>query len=252
MRTTESSGEVIESTRSLDSSGQEGLMSLRLPQAGADPILSWAVLVDDDQGRRIKTYSGDGPPPASILVPTSYVDEGEEAPRLSAGMRVKPKPQSAALNRNWSYERGDWREILREEAFSVPSGPKIEGPRPQSPEAPPGSILLGVFYFVYNDSFTMPEDSAAVKDIVSKIRNLKGPTLYVCGHSDSRGPKDWEDWLSRLRAEEVWDEIRKKAGGEVKAVIRSFGSRRRILDEAGLEDQPASRRVNVYLVPDEK
>jgi outer membrane protein OmpA-like peptidoglycan-associated protein len=114
-------------------------------------------------------------------------------------------------------------------------------------EALPAMPKSYMLYFDFGDTQLTPESEKLVQDILSDIKELPVPELFIIGHTDVIGTDDFNDELSLQRAIRVL-EILKAKGIDTKLVSTvGRSSRDQLVTNKKGESEAKNRRVEIRL-----
>ncbi|WP_372982818.1 OmpA family protein [Marinobacter sediminum] len=104
------------------------------------------------------------------------------------------------------------------------------------------------FHYGFNKHALDDTDVAIVQQHATYLRQYPGVQVRIHGHSDNFGAEDYNQFLSRLRANTVARLLMHEGVAESQILLTGWGSTRPL---ATLEDHAANRRVELeYLTQD--
>jgi outer membrane protein OmpA-like peptidoglycan-associated protein len=111
--------------------------------------------------------------------------------------------------------------------------------------AQPGRPVSFYLYFLADtDEFT-PESKQVVKQIFAEIARRPAPEIVIIGHTDRVGSVQYNDALSRKRADRVRVELLKVGIPKVRISVAGRGEREPEISTADEVPEPHNRRVEI-------
>lgn len=104
-------------------------------------------------------------------------------------------------------------------------------------------------HFEYDSAVIRSESNHILDEVVLVLQNYPNITLEVQGHTDARGPDDYNYWLSHDRAQSVRTYLTEHGVPGARLTFRGFGESCPIEDNRSAEGRAANRRV-VFLRSD--
>lgn len=150
----------------------------------------------------------------------------------------------------------------RELADSLcPKPVAVEAPPPPEPEPEPKEIVIPeekiVARMILNINFDFdkaeirPADYPKMDEAVKFVEKYPDASIYIDGHTDNVGTKEYNHELSHRRAEVAKQYILIHAGlPEAKVKTRGFGSSRPIASTDSAVGRFTNRRVEILIVPE--
>ncbi|MEO8156568.1 MAG: OmpA family protein [Betaproteobacteria bacterium] len=150
------------------------------------------------------------------------------------------------------------KEIVLDKAYA---GAHIEGPgemqsvrydadrvkREFSPvlAALPGRPATFLLYFLEGNDEITPESEREVERIFAEIAARPYPEILVIGHTDAVGNAQFNDQLSRQRAQRVYDELIKRGIAPDRIEVSGRGKREPLIPTPEGVSEPKNRRVEI-------
>lgn len=162
--------------------------------------------------------------------------DGVQSAQFAITMRQPPAPS------NWLVSEINLDQLLAEYARRVAGGDVYYSPLVKNPAG--GDTLA--LYFEFNEAEMNPRTRRQLEIVSLILRADPGKKLTLSGHTDSMGTEDYNDLLSRRRADVVKDYLTKAGVDSDQIVTVGKGSsqpRRPNLTETG-NDNPEGRRAN--------
>ncbi len=112
-------------------------------------------------------------------------------------------------------------------------------------DALPGSPMSFTLYFLEGKDELTPESQAQLDDVFAELRRRPLPDIAVIGHTDSVGALEFNDRLSRARADRMRELLvgRGLPGDRIQAAGR--GKRELLIPTADNVSEPRNRRVEI-------
>jgi OOP family OmpA-OmpF porin len=106
-------------------------------------------------------------------------------------------------------------------------------------------VLEGVNFVTGSDEITQASETVLNKVADASIKN---PTIKVevAGYTDNRGDSDFNQELSRKRAESVKAYLQKAGVGADRMIARGYGEDNPIADNSTAEGRASNRRVELH------
>jgi outer membrane protein OmpA-like peptidoglycan-associated protein len=150
------------------------------------------------------------------------------------------------------------KEILLNKAYA---GARIEGPGMMQPvtydadrakrefssvvAALPGRPATFLLYFLEGTDALTPDSEREVERIFAEIAARPYPEILVIGHTDAVGNAQFNDQLSRQRAQRVRDDLIKRGISADRIEVSSRGKREPLIPTAEGVSEPKNRRVEI-------
>jgi len=112
-------------------------------------------------------------------------------------------------------------------------------------EAQPKRPVSFYLYFLSDTDEVAPESKALVSQIFAEIARRPAPEIVIIGHTDRVGSAQYNDALSRRRAERCRDELLKLGIPKVRISVAGRGWREPEVPTAQDVSEPRNRRVEI-------
>ena len=112
-------------------------------------------------------------------------------------------------------------------------------------EAQPKRPVSFFLYFLSDTDEFAPESKALVSQIFAEIARRPAPEIVIIGHTDRVGSAQYNDALSRRRAERCRDELLKLGIPKVRISVAGRGWREPEVPTAQDVSEPRNRRVEI-------
>jgi outer membrane protein OmpA-like peptidoglycan-associated protein len=112
-------------------------------------------------------------------------------------------------------------------------------------EAQPKRPVSFFLYFLSDTDEFAPESKALVAQIFAEIARRPAPEIVIIGHTDRVGSSQYNDALSRRRAERCRDELLKLGIPKVRISVAGRGWREPEVPTAQDVPEPRNRRVEI-------
>jgi len=112
-------------------------------------------------------------------------------------------------------------------------------------EAQPKRPVSFYLYFLSDTDEFAPESKALVSQIFAEIARRPAPEIVIIGHTDRVGSAQYNDALSRRRAERCRDELLKLGIPKVRISVAGRGWREPEVPTAQEVSEPRNRRVEI-------
>ncbi len=117
-------------------------------------------------------------------------------------------------------------------------------------EEPRGLVLTlpGGLLFAFDKSDLLPSSQRKLDELAEALKKV--PTqqrIEIEGHADARGPQDYNEQLSFLRAQAVEDYLVSRGVNREQFEVRGFGESRPIADNRTAEGRANNRRVEIVI-----
>lgn len=113
-------------------------------------------------------------------------------------------------------------------------------------------IMPGNVTFDVDSARVRPEFDRVLADVGLVLKEFQKTYVRVEGHTDSQGPADYNEDLSRRRAQSVARSLINEGVRSERFIIRAFGERQPIATNATSSGRQKNRRVEIQLVPHTK
>jgi outer membrane protein OmpA-like peptidoglycan-associated protein len=110
-------------------------------------------------------------------------------------------------------------------------------------------VIPGAGSFDTDSTVLTPAMQAKLDKLASLLGEYQQSLVLIAGHSDNRGDAAYNRLLSRDRAMAVGRYLDKQGAAANRMVVRGFGDRRPIADNASPEGRAANRRIELELWP---
>jgi OOP family OmpA-OmpF porin len=150
------------------------------------------------------------------------------------------------------------KEILLNKAYA---GARIEGPGMMQPvtydadrakrefssvvAALPGRPATFLLYFLEGKDELTPESEREVERVFAEIAARPYPEILVIGHTDAVGNAQFNDQLSRQRAQRVRDDLIKRGISADRIEVSGRGKREPLIPTPEGVSEPKNRRVEI-------
>jgi len=124
---------------------------------------------------------------------------------------------------------------------------------PQSPPPPAGvtqegrTVVLDDIVFGFNEASLDPEATELVEWLVLYLVRNPDKKVIISGHTDVSGPDAYNTYLSKQRAHAVSTVLTKAGIGRERILLRWFGEKQPLGDNAKLSSRVKSRRVEIEI-----
>lgn len=152
----------------------------------------------------------------------------------------------------------DGKEILLNKAYA---GVHIDGPNDMKPvtytadraskefssvvSALPGRPATFLLYFLEGKDELTPESEREVERVFAEIAARPYPEILVIGHTDAVGTPQYNDQLSRQRAQRVRDDLVKRGIAANRIEVSGRGKREPLVPTSEGVAEPRNRRVEI-------
>ncbi len=106
--------------------------------------------------------------------------------------------------------------------------------------------------FATNSSTLNTASRTSLDKFATSLLNNPDTDVKIYGHTDSSGNDAINNPLSERRAESVYHYLMSKGVGGSRMVTQGFGSSQPIADNSSVAGRAQNRRVEVYILPNEK
>jgi len=115
----------------------------------------------------------------------------------------------------------------------------------QNNAASAGKIFITSSVFRFGSYEVKPEFVKFIEDKAADLKTVNYNKLVISGHTDNIGDRDFNIWLSKMRAKAVVDLFVKNGIPENKIEVRGFGPDQPSGDNSTAAGRSANRRVEV-------
>ena len=102
--------------------------------------------------------------------------------------------------------------------------------------------------FAFNHSTILPSSYDAVNEIAATLLNNPGLKVQIAGHTCDMGPRDYNQWLSEIRAKSVTDYLISKGIDSSRMTSIGYGLTRPVADNKTADGKRKNRRVEVKVI----
>lgn len=113
--------------------------------------------------------------------------------------------------------------------------------------APMQSARPFVVFFDWDKSTLSSSSDATLNEIASQITRSNPSTVRIGGHADKSGTSQYNDALSKRRADAVRAMLEQRGVARTKSTVQSFGEAQPLVNTADNVREPQNRRVEVTL-----
>lgn len=110
-------------------------------------------------------------------------------------------------------------------------------------------MLIKSIYFGGGSYFVDPGQKKELEIFIDDIEDLENYQVVIFSHTDNIGGKEYNEWLSKMRSNEVYDIILDIPVPEEQIKIRDFGMENPLYTNKNNIGRRANRRVDVILMP---
>lgn len=103
--------------------------------------------------------------------------------------------------------------------------------------------------FESNSNTIVSQGRVILDNLIGELKNYKGATISVSGHTDNRGQEKANQELSFLRAEAVAEYISKNLGDRYRLLAIGYGESRPIAENDSRTNRQRNRRIEVKINP---
>lgn len=106
--------------------------------------------------------------------------------------------------------------------------------------------------FDVNESTIKPQARGDLEELARVLKEYKDTVLVIEGHTDSTGPRDWNEELSLARATAVVDFLTDRDVAIQRMTARGFADSRPVASNATTDGRRQNRRVQVRIAANEE
>jgi outer membrane protein OmpA-like peptidoglycan-associated protein len=209
-------------------------------------VSSWKIIISDLQDRTVRTISGEGQPPYSVLwdgkddVYGRVVPEGTYKVVLSAQDEIGNEAQTEPIDLNAVIPP---KVVIKEIIKEVPKEIKVT-------EVDRGLLvsLTSRVLFDFGKSNLKPIANKTLREVVKILNAYQENKIAVEGHTDSIGSGEFNQKLSENRAWSVANYLIKEGISAERIKVVGYGKDKPVADNATASGREANRRVEVIIL----